>query len=237
MAAHSRARDRRAAEGCRARRRSAAKGWPIAIARRARPRECYPSHRRESLSAAASAACRTECEVKHRLLTENVGEREMLLDRRRRLRRLHQGRRLRHRHWLANAAIKFGVDTPLARGDARLATKSPDHRVVTWFGVPLRCGPAAIRERPHPGTEDGVEIAHAFDLRRGMPLALADSPLVPFICPLRGEGHGTRLNPRRLRGHATWLLIGDGLRSGGHCVAIGCDHSRPASTDSALMRS
>jgi hypothetical protein len=32
-----------------------------------------------------------------------------------------------------------------------------------------------MRERPHPGSENGVEIAHALDLRQAMPPALVDA--------------------------------------------------------------
>ena|SRR5580698_3800093 len=107
-----------------------------------------------------------------------------------------------HRHRFAKAALDLGVDTPFARGDARLATKSPDHRVVTWFGISLRCGPAPMREGPHPGAEDGVEIAHVLDLRRGMPLALVDALLMPLIWPLRGGTFSTRLKAAPMRGGA-----------------------------------
>jgi hypothetical protein len=106
------------------------------------------------------------------------------------------------RQRIANSALGLGVDAPLACAHAGRAAKPPDHRVVPRFGISLRCGPAAMRERPHPGTEDGVNVAHVPDLRQVMPPALVDAPLMPLIWPLRGETFSMRLKTAPMRGGA-----------------------------------
>lgn len=137
-----------------------------------------------SLSAAASAACRTEREAKHHVFTENVGEREVPLGLRGRWRRL---RRQWHRRWhgegFADSAVKFGVDAPLARSDGRFAPKPPDRPVVVRLCTSLRSGPAATRKRPHLGSEDAVNVIHALDLRQAMRLALGDAPFFAVHLP------------------------------------------------------
>ena len=100
-----------------------------------------------------------------------------MLPDRRRWWRLRQRRARWHRYGLANAAPDLGVDTPHACGDWRFATKPPDSLIVARVvGRELQGrSPAPMRERPHPGSESGVEIAHALDLRQAMPTAFADA--------------------------------------------------------------